>query len=165
MATSGCVEVEQGKVEILLVEAFRDCAPMLQDPWGSGRDWIFPRVLGRARLATLHETADAAFRGYQMGHPNRPSNPWRKVIEVRVLFHGLDLCDIDIARADQILQDLEAGLTSLDSELRRVEQKGGQGVLLRSSCGGIAIVLLEKAFESCVEFGRIVEFDPDQLVP
>jgi hypothetical protein len=165
LAAGGCVEVERGETELLLIEAFRDCAPMFEDPWGPGLDWIFPPVLGRARLGTVHETADDAFRAYRLAHPQRPRRTWRKAIEVKAAFYGLDLLKLNLARADQILGDIEAGAMRLEGDLKRVEAMGGQGALIPSSCGGTAVLILERYFEDCVEFGQIVEFDPDSLVP
>ena len=165
LAAGGCVEVERGDTELLTIEAFCTCGGMVEDFWDTGRDWVFPLVLGCARLVTLHETADGAFRAYRLGHPDRPRNPWRQAVEVRISFCGLDLSDIEVARADQILENLEEGRQSLGDELKRIEDKGGQGALLSSSCGGIAAVILDKHFDASVEFGRVVEFEPDRLVP
>jgi hypothetical protein len=165
LPAGSCVEVEQGENELLTIEAFCCCGGMVEDFWGVGRDWVFPPVLGCARLATLHDTADAAFRAYRLGHPDRPQNPWRQTAEVKASFYGLDLREIEIARADQILENLEDGRESLGRELRRIERKGGQGALLSSSCGGIAVLILDKHFDECVEFGQVVEFEPDRLVP
>jgi hypothetical protein len=165
LPVGGCVEVEHGETELLLIEAFRDCAPMTEDPWDR-LDLIFPCVLDRARLGTIYETAAAAFRAYRMGHPQRPAKTWRKAVEVKAAFYGLDLRrDFPIPKADQILEKLEGGEMGLQGELKRIESKGAQGALLPSSSGGTAIVLLERYFEECVEFGRVVEFDPDSLVP
>lgn len=165
MAAGGCVEVEQGEAEHLSIEAFRDYAPMIEDPWGPRLDWIFPLVLGRARLGTIYDRPNDACRAYRMGHPERPRKTWRKAIEVKAAFCGLDLRSLDIARADQILEKLEDGANGLEGELKRIEVKGGQGALLPSSSGGTAILILERCFEDCVEFGQVVEFDPDSLVP
>jgi hypothetical protein len=171
LAAGGCVEVELGEPELLVVEGFRDYAPMIEDPWGPRLDWIFPPALGRARLGTVHLKAEDACRAYLMGHPGRPRKTWRKAIEVRISFYGLDLLNLDIARADQILRDLEDGEMKLEAEqrlegeLKRIEAKGGQGALLPSSSGGTAIVILERHFEDCVEFGQVVEFESGSVVP
>jgi hypothetical protein len=165
LATAGCVEVERGETELLSIDAFCGCGGLVEDFQGWGRDWVFPRVLGRARLATVHATADAALRAYRLGHPDRPPNPWRRAIEVRASFYGLDLSDIEVARADQILESLENDWEGLSRELGRIERKGGQGALLQSSGGGVAVVILDKHFDECIEFGRVIEFEPGKLVP
>lgn len=165
MEARGCAEVEQGEAQLLVVEAFRDHAPMIEDPWGPGLDWLFPLVLGRARLATVYDEADEAFHAYRMGHPGRPPKIWRKATEVKASFYGLDLLDLPVAHADQILKDLANGMMDLENELKQVEAKGGQGALLPSSCGGTAVLILERYFEDCVEFGQVIELDPDSLVP
>lgn len=164
MAAGGCVEVTQGETELLVIEGSVDFSPTIEDPWGPRLDWIFPPVLGRARLGTVHDRADDACRVYRMGHPDRPKRTWRKAIEVKASFSGLDLLDLDIARADQILENLEDGAMELESELKRIERMGGVGALLPCSSGGTAMIILERHFEHCVEFGQVVEFEPDSLV-
>jgi hypothetical protein len=166
LAAGSCVEVEQGEVEFLSIEGFRICEPTAED-FRERIDWIFPPVFGCARFATIHDTAEAAYSAYLLGNDRRsPRRHWRQAVEVTVAFDGLELSDeIEAARADQILQSLEDQEASLRAKLRRVERKGGQGVVLQASCGGTAVVLLDDHFWECVEFGDVVEFDPDSLVP
>jgi hypothetical protein len=165
LAVSGCVEVERGETELLSIEAFGCVGGCVEDFWGAGRNWLFPPVLGCARLAIVHETAEEAFDAYRLAHPDLAWDPWRQAVEIRASFCGLDLSDIEVERADRIVEDLEGGWPNLDEELKRIERKGGQGALLQSSSGGTTVVILEKYFSDCVEFGRVVEFEPDRLVP